>query len=156
MLYLLLNNQYIAANEADVIAEATEIYSRYFKRGTQLTCPSEASDYIRLKLIPNESEVFLGLFMDAQHRIIACEDLFFGTISEAMVYPREVIKKALFYNAASVIFAHNHPSGLSEPSQADIAITSKLEKALQLIEVKLLDHFICGEGIYSIKEGRKY
>jgi DNA repair protein RadC len=97
--------------------------------------------------------VFACLFLDNQHHILEFEELFRGTIDSASVYPREVIKKALAHNAAAVIFAHNHPSGISEPSQADKLITDKLKQALALIDIRVLDHFIIGDGMpYSFAE----
>jgi DNA repair protein RadC len=153
MLYIEVSpGHYQPAAEDDVIAEATYIYNQYLDRGTAITSPQDAASYIKLKLIHYEYEVFLALFMDNQHRIISCDELFRGTIDSASVYPREVVKSALFYNAAAIIFAHNHPSGLAEPSFADKAITEKLIAALALFEVKVLDHFICGTEIYSMME----
>jgi DNA repair protein RadC len=105
-----------------------------------------------LKLAPYEHEVFVCLFLDNQHRVIACDELFRGTIDGASVYPREVVKAALQYNAAALIMAHNHPSGISDPSQADRVITEKLKEALALIDVRVLDHFIVGENVYSFAE----
>jgi DNA repair protein RadC len=86
------------------------------------------------------------LVLDTQHRLIRYEELFMGTIDAAAVYPREVVKAALHYNAAAVILAHNHPSGVAEPSQADISITDKIKRALDLVDVRLLDHFVVGDG----------
>ena len=146
------NDRYRVAGEDDVIFEAIEIYNRQFTKGEPLTSPDKAKDCIKLKLAPFECEVFLGLFLDNQHRVIACDELFRGTIDGASVYPREVVKAALQYNAAALIFAHNHPSGISEPSQADRAITEKLKAALALIDVRVLDHFIIGETVYSFAE----
>ncbi|OAI13186.1 DNA repair protein [Methylomonas koyamae] len=146
------NNHYRMANEQDVILEAIQIYNRTFSRGKALTSPDEARDCIKLKLAPYEHEVFLCLFLDNQHRVIACDELFRGTIDGASVYPREVVKAALHHNAAALIIAHNHPSGISEPSQADRAITAKLKEALALIDVRVLDHFIVGETVYSFAE----
>ena len=91
-----------------------------------------------------EHEVFVCMFLDNQHHILACEELFQGTIDSASVYPREVVKRALQLNAAAVIFVHNHPSGIPTPSQADKLITDKLEKALGLLDIRVLDHFIIG------------
>jgi DNA repair protein RadC len=127
-------------------------YNRYFSRGEALTSPDKAKDCIKLKLAPYEHEVFVCLFLDNQHRVIACDELFRGTIDGASVYPREVVKTALQYNAAALIMAHNHPSGISDPSQADRVITGKLKEALALIDVRVLDHFIVGENVYSFAE----
>lgn len=153
MLYIKeANGEYTLAGEDDVIYEAIAIYNRYFAKGEALTSPDKARDMIKLKLAPYEHEVFLCLFLDNQHKLIACEELFRGTIDGASVYPREVVKAALQHNASAVIFAHNHPSGVGEPSTADRAITNKLKDALGLIEVRVLDHFIVGEDIYSFAE----
>jgi DNA repair protein RadC len=153
MLYVqILPGHYQLAREDDVIAEATQIYNQYFGRGTAISNPKDAEKYINLKLIHYEYEVFFALFLDNQHRIISCDELFRGTIDAASVYPREVVKAALFHNAAAVIFAHNHPSGLSEPSIADINITQKLKSALDLFDIRVLDHLICGTSVYSLNE----
>src|SRR5512146_964267 len=88
----------------------------------------------------------MAVFLDAQHRVIASEELFNGTLTQTSVYPREVVKRALHHNAAAVIFAHNHPSGLAEPSRADEVLTQTLKQALALVDVKVLDHFIVGGG----------
>ena len=98
----------------------------------------------QLRHVPRE--VFAVLFLDSQHRLIRYQELFMGTIEAAAVYPREVVKAALQYNAAAVILAHNHPSGVAEPSQADIAITARIGDALKLIDVRMLDHFVVGDG----------
>ncbi|WP_054758205.1 RadC family protein [Methylomonas koyamae] len=127
-------------------------YNRNFSRGEALTSPDKAKDCIKLKLAPYEHEVFLCLFLDNQHRVIACDELFRGTIDGASVYPREVVKASLHHNAAALIMAHNHPSGISDPSQADRVITVKLKEALALIDVRVLDHFIVGENVYSFAE----
>jgi DNA repair protein RadC len=103
-------------------------------------------DYLLCRLRGYAHEVFACLFLDNQHRVIAFEELFRGTIDGASVYPREVVKKALAANSAAVIFAHNHPSGVAEPSEADKHITQRLRQALGLIDVRVLDHFIVGEG----------
>lgn len=96
-------------------------------------------------------EVFLTLFLDNRHRLIASEELFKGTIDNASVYPREVVKRAIFHNAAAVIFAHNHPSGIAEPSASDEQITSRLQQALSLLDIRVLDHIIIGtEGDASL------
>lgn len=146
------NNRYRVADEDDVIFEALQIYNRYFSRGEALTDPDKAKDCIKLKLAPLEHEVFLCVFLDNQHKVIASEELFRGTIDGASVYPREVVKTALQHNAAALIFAHNHPSGISEPSQADRLITEKLKTALALIDIRVLDHFVVGESVYSFAE----
>jgi len=122
-------------------------------RGDVLTSPEATRIYLSQQLRHYQHEVFACLFLDNQHHILEFEELFRGTIDSASVYPREVVKKALVLNAAAVILAHNHPSGISEPSQADKLITDKLKQALALIDIRVLDHFIIGDGIpYSFAE----
>lgn len=112
------------------------------KHQNALSSPEKVSDYLRLKLIRQEREIFVVLFLDAQNRVQAQETLFEGTLTQTSVYPREVVKRALHHNAASVIFAHNHPSGIAEQSRADELITQALKKALDLVDIRVLDHFI--------------
>ncbi|MFW5432705.1 MAG: DNA repair protein RadC [Methylophilaceae bacterium] len=107
-----------------------------------LSSPEQVRDYLILKLANQLREVFLVLFLDAQNRLITTEEMFSGTLTETSVYPREVVKRALHYNAASVMFAHNHPSGIAKQSKADEVITQELKKALALVDVRMLDHFI--------------
>jgi DNA repair protein RadC len=107
-----------------------------------LTSPAAVRDYLRLSLSAREHEVFVCIWLDAQHRVLAMEEPFRGTLTQTSVYPREVVKAALRVNAAAVIFAHNHPSGAAQPSQSDELLTRSLVDALALIEVKVLDHFI--------------
>ena len=107
-----------------------------------LNSPQSVRDFLRLSLARKPHEVFIGIFLDTCNQIIASEELSSGTLTETSVYPREVIKRTLHHNAASVIFAHNHPSGKAEPSQADLLLTQTLKEALAMIDVKLLDHFI--------------
>ncbi len=115
-------------------------------RSDALTSPRQTREYLRAKLRDQPHEVFAVLFLDNKHRVIRFEELFYGTIDSASVYPRVVVKKALERNAAAVIFAHNHPSGIAEPSRADRMITDKLISALQLIDIKVLDHFVIGDS----------
>ena len=107
-----------------------------------LTSPGAVRDYLRFTLGRREHEVFVCIWLDAQHKVISFEELFEGTLSQTSVYPREVVKTALARNAAAVIFAHNHPSGVAQPSQSDELLTRNLREALALVEVKVLDHFI--------------
>ncbi|MDT8429351.1 MAG: DNA repair protein RadC [Pseudomonadales bacterium] len=109
-----------------------------------LTSSELTRDYLRFRLGNYQHEVFACLYLDNQHRVLAMEELFRGTIDGAAVYPREVVKRCLYNNAAAVIFAHNHPSGVAEPSQADIAITNRLRRALETIDVRVLDHMVVG------------
>ncbi|HXC41347.1 MAG TPA: DNA repair protein RadC [Burkholderiales bacterium] len=107
-----------------------------------MASPAAVRDYLRLSLSGREHEVFVAVMLDAQHRVIASEELFRGTLTQTSVYPREVVKCALRHNAAAVIFAHNHPSGAAEPSHADEMLTRSLKSALALVDVRVLDHFI--------------
>ena len=111
-----------------------------------LSSPQAVRDYLRVALARLEHEVFMALFLDAQHRVIAAEELFRGTLTQTSVYPREVVKRALAHNAAAVILAHNHPSGVAEPSQADELITGRLREALALVDIRVLDHIVVGDG----------
>jgi DNA repair protein RadC len=110
--------------------------------GEAFASTSSVRDYLRLLLADEEREVFAVLYLDAQNRLIEAETPFHGTLTQTSVYPREVVKRALHYNAAAVIFAHNHPSGVAEPSRADMLLTCALKEALALVEVNVLDHFI--------------
>lgn len=112
------------------------------RSASALTSPGAVRDYLRLAIAEREHEVFVCLWLDAQHRVIACEELFRGTLTQTSVYPREIVKAGLRANAAAVIFAHNHPSGAAQPSQADELLTRNLKDALSLVDVKVLDHFI--------------
>ena len=114
--------------------------------GVALNSPQAVRDYLRLRLQALEHEVFVGVFLDAQNRLLAVEELFRGTLTQTSVYPREIVKRALSHNAAAVIFAHNHPSGIAEPSRADEMLTQTLKQALALVDVKVLDHFVVGSG----------
>ncbi|MEJ2325857.1 MAG: DNA repair protein RadC [Chromatiaceae bacterium] len=111
-----------------------------------LTSPDAARDYLKSRLAGYPHEVFACLFLDNRHRLIEYEELFRGTIDGASVHPREVVRRALRANAAAVIFAHNHPSGVAEPSQSDLRITQRLKDALSLVDVRVLDHVIIGDG----------
>lgn len=115
--------------------------------------PDAVRDYLRLTIGALPHEVFFVLFVDAQHRLVAAETLFRGTLAQTSVHPREVVKRALEHNAAAVVFAHNHPSGLAEPSRADELLTTALKNALALVDIRTLDHFIvAGTAIYAFSE----
>ena len=128
--------------EAQIMATAMDIVTRRFKRGNSFTAPHETISYLSLKHAELEHEVFSVLFLDNRNRLLAYEAMFRGTIDGASVYPREVVKQALAVNAAAVILTHNHPSGVAEPSQADIQITERIKKALALVDIRVLDHII--------------
>ena len=139
--------------EDRIIARALRILDTRLREGPILSAPQTVRVYLRLRLQDLEHEVFICVFLDAQHRVIAAEELFRGTLTQTSVYPREIVKAALRHNAAALIFAHNHPSGLAEPSRADEALTSALKQALVLVDVRVLDHFvIAGAGAVSFAE----
>lgn len=139
--------QYASIQDDPLIREAIRLLEkRIFKRGTKLSGPDGARDYLRLKLAGEALEVFAVLFLDTKHHVIAYEPMFHGTIDGASVYPRAVLKRAIEHNCSAVIFAHNHPSGTTKPSHADKEITSRLKSVLELVDVRVLDHFIVGKG----------
>lgn len=122
------------------------------KRGDALSSPKKVRDFLSLRLKSRPHEVFAVIFLDTKNRVIAFEELFHGTIDGAGVYPREILKRVLHHNAAAVIFAHNHPSGVAEPSPTDIQFTRRLRDALGLFDVRVLDHVIVGEKWISMAE----
>jgi len=132
------------------LAAVLELSHRYLRetlvRGAPLESPEATEQYLKSVLRDSPHEVFACLFLDTRHRVIAFEELFHGTIDGATVYPRVVAEKALNHGAAALIVAHNHPSGIGEPSLADQAITRRLKEALALLDIRLLDHFVIGEG----------
>ena len=133
--------------QLQAVLEMTQRYlAETLKRGDALTSPQQTKLYLTSVLRDRHREAFYILFLDNQHRVIQDEILFEGTIDAASVYPREVVKRALQLNAAALILAHNHPSGIAEPSQADRRITQRLIEALQLVDIRVLDHFVIGDG----------
>ncbi len=120
-------------------------YAELMQAGPALANPRATREFLRARLRDRDHEVFCVLFLDAQHRIIALKQMFRGTVSQTSVYPREVVKEALRCNAAALILAHNHPSGIAEPSQADRALTERLKAALALVDIRILDHLIVGD-----------
>jgi DNA repair protein RadC len=131
-----------AAQFAAAIELARRALQEELKRSAALTSPGAVRDYLRLSLSRREEEVFVCIWLDAQHKVIEIQEAFTGTLTQTSVYPREIVKAALARNAAAVIFAHNHPSGVAQPSQADELLTRNLREALALVDVKVLDHFI--------------
>lgn len=133
--------------ENELIQQALEILDRrLFTREPSLESPKTVASYLKLKLAAEEHEAFAVVFLDSKHRPIAFEILFRGSIDYATIYPRQIVKRAMAHNAAAIIISHNHPSGCTEPSSADITITKRIREALTLIDVRLLDHFIVGSG----------
>lgn len=139
-----INGTFTASNLAQILKDNARDY--FVREGDPLTSPEHVRDYLRAVLSHHESEVFGIIFMDNRHQVQTFEILFYGTIDGSSVHPREVVKRALANNSAAVILTHNHPSGVGEPSQADIALTKRLKESLALIDVRVLDHFIVGEG----------
>lgn len=151
------NRQGIGIAKYTQIRASQELFERYLlanlKRGDAMSDPATTRRFLKGKLRRYSREVFACLYLDNQHRLIKFEELFYGTIDGASVHAREVVKRALDHNAAAVIFAHNHPSGLAEPSQADRRITDRLKSALLLVDIRVLDHMIVGdEDVISFAE----
>ncbi|MEF8698584.1 MAG: DNA repair protein RadC [Candidatus Accumulibacter sp. UW26] len=125
-----------------VLEMARRALGEEMRQGVAFSSPGAVRDYLRLHLAGLQHEVFFALWLDAQNRLIAAEEIFRGTLTQTSVYPREMVKLALRHNAAAVVLAHNHPSGVAEPSRADELLTSELRQALALVEVRVIDHFI--------------
>lgn len=143
------------ARTARLVA-ALELATRHLAAGLDrpgaITHPRHAGEYFRARLRDRPREVFACLFVDTRHRPIAMEELFQGTLDSSEVHPREVVKRALAHNAAAVVFAHNHPSGVAEPSASDRTLTQALREALKLVGVRVLDHFVIGDEVTSFAE----
>lgn len=136
-----------------VVEMARRALQEEMQSGDALNSPRAVREFLQLLLGGRQQEVFVAIFLDAQHRVVATEELFQGTLTQTSVYPREVVKRALHHNAAALIFAHNHPSGVAEPSDSDHLLTDELKKALALVDVRVLDHFIvAGAGCLSFAE----
>lgn len=133
------------------LSAALELNRRHLwaglERGAALNSAEDAGQYFSARLRPHKQEVFAVLFLDTKHRAVAFEELFSGTVNRAQIHPREVVRRALAHNAAAIIIGHNHPSGNSEPSAADRDLTQEVKKALQMVEIRLLDHFVIGDGL---------
>jgi len=129
-----------------VLELARRHLGEHLQRGEGFSSPENVAAYLQAHLQHHQREVFMVLFLDTRNRLISSEELFFGTIDGASVHPREVVKRALHHNAAAVIFAHNHPSGVAEPSNDDERITLRLREALSLVDVRVLDHLVIGAG----------
>ena len=129
-----------------VLALVKRALDQEVQRRDNLSSPQAVRDYLRLHLTQRDREVFVAVYLDAQNRVLKIQELFAGTLTQTSVFPRDVVRHALLANAAAVIFAHNHPSGLAEPSRADEVLTQALKQALALVDVKVLDHFVVGAG----------
>jgi DNA repair protein RadC len=137
-----VDGQYRVASADEVLSQAWGVLADRVKPGVTLSSPQAVKDYLRLEIGLLEHEVFSVVFLDAQYRVIELKQMFRGTVTQTSVYPREVVKEALQLNAAAVILAHNHPSGVPEPSRADAMLTQTLKSALLLVDVRVLDHLI--------------
>ena len=131
-------------SDEQIIQRALEVLASRLHGGDVLSSPAIVRDYLRLHLATREHEVFVVILLDSQNRVLDILDLFRGTLTQTSVYPREVVKVALAANAGGVIFAHNHPSGVAEPSRADELLTQTLKQALALVDIKVLDHIVVG------------
>jgi len=135
------------SNDDAIVAQAMQILAgRLRKTEDAFTSPQDVKDYLALRISSKDHEVFVVLFLDAQHRLIVAEEMFRGTLTQTSVYPREVVKAAIAHNAAAVVLAHNHPSGHVEPSRADETLTQTLKSALALVDVRVLDHVVVSFG----------
>lgn len=153
-----LTNLFAANDQAPAQVQVVqELVKRWMKEelqaGDVLNSPQSVRDFCKMHFAGQEFESFVAIFLDAQHRVIEADELFKGTLTQTSVYPREVVKAALKHNAAAVIFAHNHPSGATEPSRADETLTARLKETLALVDVRVLDHFVvAGNQIMSFAE----
>ena len=134
------------AELAAVLELARRALAQPLRAAPVVDAPQQVKDYVALQLGQRPQEVFAVLFLDGQHRLIATEELFHGTLGQTSVYPREVVRRALHHNAGAVVLAHNHPSGMAEPSRADEFLTQALKSALKLVDVQVLDHLVVGQG----------
>lgn len=140
-------------SRAAIVEQALQLLAAEVREADALSSPAVVKDYLRLKLGEREHEVFAVVFLNTQNRVIAIDEMFRGTLSQTSVYPREVVKEALAYNAGAVILAHNHPSGSPEPSRADEFLTQTLKAALALVDVRVLDHLVVTRtGVLSFAE----
>ncbi|MCO6537769.1 MAG: DNA repair protein RadC [Gilliamella sp.] len=147
----------INQKELAIIDQAKKIMKKYIQVGKKISTIDHVKDYFIFHLGLYDYEAFCVLYLNSQNRIIALEELFRGTINESSVYPREIVKQVLYYQATAIILVHNHPSGDKEPSLLDILLTSKIKNALALIDVVVLDHLIVArDNVISIKENTKY
>ena len=152
LMVLEASGEYRPATPKEILAAAKSAVGYIYGRGSLFTSPQAAREFLTAKLAGRESECFAVLFLDNRNKLIEYREMFYGTIDASAVYPREVLKAALELNAASVLLAHNHPSGETEPSMADQRITARLKDALAMVEIRVLDHFIVGRNVLSFAE----
>lgn len=147
------SGRYRPASADEVLCQARRVLASRVRRGTTMSSPQAVKDYLRVQIGALDHEVFSVIFLDAQHRIVALREMFRGTLTQTSVYPREVVKEALAFNAAAVLLAHNHPSGVAEPSRSDEFLTQSLKAALALVDVRVLDHFVvAGADVVAFSE----
>lgn len=152
-LYVRESDLYREATAEETLLAARQAIAKRFRRGATLSSPGLVREYLRIVFATLDHEVFCILLLDTHHRLLSFQEMFRGTLDSAAVFPREVVKEVLKCNAAAVIFAHNHPSGLAEPSVADECITRRLKEALALIDVRVLDHLVvAGTTFVSMAE----
>lgn len=151
-LYIREKSGYRVASDKEVMHKAKRAIDRKYRRGRCFQSPEAVQEYLRVKLGHEDNEIFVALWLDNRHRLIAYEELFHGTVDGTSVYPRVVVQKAIAHNAAAVIFAHPHPSGVAEPSSADENLTRRLQAALSLLDIRLLDHIVVGDSCVSLAE----
>ena len=147
-----LIGDYRVATPEEILVAAEHVINRRYRRGIAIAKPADANQLFMQKLAKREQEVFAGLLLDNKHRVITYEEFFYGTIDSASVHPRVIVQCAIRHNAAAMIVAHNHPSGSPEPSRADETITLRIKEALNLVDVRLVDHVIVGEHCVSFAE----
>jgi DNA repair protein RadC len=146
-------NPFANVTDEEILAKAASIIeSKYKDTGVAFTTSRAVKDFIKFNLAISEREIFAVMFLNAQHELIEYKELFYGTIDQSSVYPREVLKQALKLNASAVILAHNHPSGNTTPSEADKRITRRINEALDYVNARVLDHIIVGEDAFSFSE----
>lgn len=138
------NGSYLEASTSDIVTGARRRLRRTFRKGKAIRSPADTENFLIAELATEPNEIFCALYLDNRHRVIAFDRAFHGTIDGTSVYPRVIVKRALELNSAAVIFAHQHPSGVAEPSQADERITQRLKSALELVDIRVLDHLIIG------------
>lgn len=144
--------EYVPATNEAIFTAAKRLTGYQLRKGAVIQTSDDAKAAIQHKLVGHQCEMFACLFLDSQHRVLEFRELFRGTINSATVHPREVVKAALLLNAAAVILAHNHPSGITDPSRQDIELSSKLKEILNVIDVRVLDHLVVGDSVLSMAD----
>lgn len=152
-LYVCDEGTYFRATDAAILLRARQLVAKKFtRRSSPLLAPADVRDYLSLYLQPYDYEVFGLIHLDTRHRVIAVEELFRGTVNQAIVYRREIVKSVLQHNTSAVILFHNHPTGMAEPSPADESLTKRLKELFEMLDITLLDHIIVADASYSFSE----